>query len=101
MKKARTIADLNRRFHRLIWLGSGSLTLLRYLESLDLPQSFNDALYKEKSSRDIVCQHHEEIVEAFVQGNAQRARMLMERHIQLSANLVASHAGDTVSDSCC
>lgn len=101
MRKARTIAELNRGFHRAIWVGSGSLTLVRFLEALDLPQSFNDSFYKVKSSRDIVCQHHEAIVEAFVQGDTQKAKSLMERHIQVSVNLLASHAGDKTSDLCC
>ena len=101
MKKARTIAELNRGFHRAIWLGSGSLTLVRFLEALDLPQSFNDSFYQVRSSRDIVCQHHEAIVAAFVHGDAQKAKSLMERHIQVSVNLLASHADDNTSDLCC
>ena len=101
MKSARTIAELNRRFHRMIWLGSGSRTLVRFLEALDLPQSFNDSFYKERHSRDIVRRHHEAIVEAFVQGDTKRATSLMERHVQDSVDLLASHAGDHVSDLCC
>ena len=101
MKKARTIAELNRAFHRAIWLGSGSLTLVRFLEALDLPQSFNDAFYKVKSSRDIVSEHHEAIVEAFVRGDAQKAKSLMERHILVSVNLLAAHADDNIGDLCC
>lgn len=99
--KARTIAELNRGFHRLIWLGSGSMTLVRFLEALDLPQSFNDSIYTVKSSRDIVCQYHEAIVDAFVKGDAEAAKALMERHVQDSVDLLASHAGDHVSDLCC
>lgn len=99
--KAHAIAEMNRSFHRTIWLGSGSVTLVRFLEALDLPKSFNDSIYRERALRDTVCQHHDAIVNAFVDGDCQRARTLMESHIQESATLLASHAGDNVGELCC
>ena len=99
--RARSIAELNRSFHRLIWAGSGSITLARFLEALDLPQSFNASFYKEKEARDAVCDHHEAIVKAFVEDDPQLARSLMEQHVQLSVDLLASQAEDHVSDLCC
>ena len=100
-ENARMIAELNRNFHRMIWVGSGSMTLVRFLEALDLPQSFNDSFYKEKSARDVVFEQHDAIVEAFVEGDARKASSLMEQHVQRSVDLLASYAGDHVSDLCC
>ncbi|HJQ15942.1 MAG TPA: GntR family transcriptional regulator [Allosphingosinicella sp.] len=101
LEKARKIAGLNRQFHRAIWAGSGSQTLVRFLEVLDLPQSFDEAFYKPKSSRDLVSQHHEAIVEAFVDGDPPRAKSLMEQHILASENLLESQAGGNVGNLCC
>lgn len=101
MENARMIAELNRSFHRMIWVGSGSMTLVRFLEALDLPQSFNDSFYKEKNSRDVVWQHHEAIVDAFTAGDSRKASALMERHVQQAVELLASHADDHISDLCC
>lgn len=100
-ESARRIAELNRGFHRMIWAGSGSMTLVRFLEALDLPQSFNDAFYKEQSARQIVCEHHDAIVDAFVEGDPRKASTLMERHVLVSVDLLASQADDHVSNLCC
>ena len=99
--RARSIADLNRSFHRTIWLGSGSMTLVRFLEALDLPQSFNDAFYKEAGARKTVYEHHESILAAFVAGDASAAGERMRQHVQASVGLLASHAVDHVGDLCC
>lgn len=99
--RARKIADLNREFHRMIWRASGSLTLARFLEALDLPQSFNDSFYQTKSSRDLVLQHHDAIADAFAKNDARRAKSGMERHILVSVNLLAAAADDHASDLCC
>ena len=99
--RARSIAELNRNFHRLIWVGSGSMTLVRFLEALDLPQSFNTSFYKDAAARTTVCQQHEAILGAFVEGDAAKAGCLMKRHVQASVDLLASHAIDHVGDLCC
>ena len=100
-KNTRTMAELNRGFHRMIWVGSGSMTLVRFLEALDLPQSFNDAFYKEQSARQIVCEYHDAIVDAFIEGDVDKASRLMERHVLNSVDLLASQADDHVSMLCC
>lgn len=99
--KARRIAELNRAFHRLIWRGAGSVTLAKFIEALDLPQSFNDSFYKDMTSRDLVLQQHEAIVDAFVRGASQEAKSLMERHIQVAVKLLAAAADGHASDLCC
>ncbi|HKX77500.1 MAG TPA: GntR family transcriptional regulator [Novosphingobium sp.] len=101
VENARTIAELNRTFHRMIWVGSGSMMLIRVLESLDLPLSFNDSFYDYKNSREIVRNQHEEIVEALVERDPRKASSLMERHIQAAVDLLAFHAGDHAGDLCC
>ena len=101
MGNARTIAHLNRNFHRMIWMGSGSMTLVRFLETLDLPQSFDDSFYKDESARDVVFKHHNGIMQAFVEGDVERAGSLMERHVQDAADLLASQADVHVSNLCC
>lgn len=98
--RARKIAELNREFHRAIWSGTGSRTLTRFLEALDLPQSFSDSIYEEKSSRDTVLQEHEAIVASFVSRDADRARELMASHIEMSVDLLASAADGHVSGIC-
>jgi len=99
--RARRIAELNRAFHRAIWRGAGSLTLARFLDALDLPQSFSDSFYQDKNARDVVLQQHEAILAAFIIGDAQKARSCMERHIQVSVTLLASAADDHIGDLCC
>ena len=99
--QARRIAELNRAFHRAIWRGAGSLTLVRLLDALDLPQSFSDSFYQDKNARDVVLQHHEAILAAIIIGDAQKARSCMERHIHVSVTLLASAADDHISDLCC
>ncbi|CCW20012.1 hypothetical protein EBBID32_43830 [Sphingobium indicum BiD32] len=99
--RARKIAELNRAFHRAIWRGAGSLTLARFLDALDLPQSFSDSFYRDKNSRDLVLQHHEAIVAAFIAGDVQKAKSCMERHIQVSVTLLASAANGRIDDLCC
>lgn len=90
--RARKIADLNRSFHRAIWEASDSRTLVRFLEALDLPQSFSDSIYLEESSRDLVLQEHQAIVDAFLSGDNEKARELMSGHIQMSGSLLATAA---------
>ncbi|MCP5365656.1 MAG: GntR family transcriptional regulator [Hyphomicrobiales bacterium] len=101
MESARTVAHLNRSFHRMIWVGSGSLTLIRFLETLDLPQSFDDSFYKNESAREVVFKHHNRIMQAFVEGDAKRAGSLMEGHVQDAADLLASQADVHISNLCC
>lgn len=95
-KKLRAIAELNNEFHRTIWLASGSLTLIRFLDSLELPRSFSDSFWIEGDYREQVCRHHEEIAAAFAAGDSAKARSLMERHMLASADMIASaaHADD-------
>ncbi|HJS09789.1 GntR family transcriptional regulator [Sphingopyxis sp.] len=91
-KKLRTIAELNNEFHRTIWLASGSLTLIRFLDSLELPRSFSDSFWTEGDYRELVCSHHEEIAAAFGAGDSTAVRHLMERHMLASADMIASAA---------
>ena len=88
----RTIAELNNEFHRTIWLASGSLTLIRFLDSLELPRSFSDSFWTEGDYRELVCSHHEEIAAAFGAGDSTAVRHLMERHMLASADMIASAA---------
>ena len=91
-KKIHMIAELNNEFHRMIWMASGSPTLIRFLESLQLPRSFSDSFWVESDYREQVCRHHEEIVAAFKAGDAKTARQLMERHMLASAEMIADAA---------
>lgn len=104
-KKLRLIAELTNEFHRTIWLASGSLTLIRLLDSLELPRSFSDSFWNEGEYREQVCRHHEEIAAAFTAGDSAKVRRLMERHMLASANMIASaaHAEDEGAHvpSCC
>lgn len=95
-KKLRVIAELNNDFHRTIWLASGSLTLIRFLDSLELPRSFSDSFWTKDDYRELVCRHHEEIAAAFAAGDSTKARNLMECHMLASADMIASaaHADD-------
>lgn len=96
-----SLGRLNRDFHRIIWAASGSFTLLRFLEALDLPQSFNESFYDAENARDIVCRHHDEIMGAFLEGDAHKAGALMTKHIHDAAGLVASQAQIHVGNLCC
>lgn len=99
--RARAIAQFNRNFHRRIWLGSGSMTLVRFLEALDLPQSFNDAFYKAPATRQAIYEQHEKILAAFVAGDVNAAGALMREHVRSSVDLLASQAVDHIGDPCC
>lgn len=107
-KKIHLIAELNNEFHRMIWMASGSPTLVRFLESLQLPRSFSDSFWTEVDYREQVCAHHEEIVAAFRAKDAGRARQLMEKHMLASADMIADAAqvdagrsGESPGPACC
>lgn len=95
------IAALNRSFHRIIWAGSGSTILVRFLEALDLPQSFNNAIYTNERARNAVSCQHDAILKAFEQGDSAKARSLMENHIVESADLLADSAEDQAHKRTC
>lgn len=91
-KKIHLVSELNNEFHRLIWLACGSPTLIRFLESLQLPRSFSESFWVEGDYRELICSHHEDIAAAFKEGDATRARSLMEQHMLASADMIAAAA---------
>jgi DNA-binding GntR family transcriptional regulator len=86
------ITELHNEFHRLIWLASGSPTLIRFLTSLQLPRSFNDTFWIDGEFRATVCNHHEEIAAAIAEGDADKAKELMEHHMLAASDMVAAAA---------
>ena len=106
--KISRISTLNNEFHRRIWQASGSPTLIRFLESLELPRSFSDSFWNEAQFRDKVWQDHYALTAAFRSGNAAEVKSIMEQHMLASADMIASaahidlqSATPPVPDSCC
>jgi GntR family transcriptional regulator, vanillate catabolism transcriptional regulator len=91
-RKVATIAELNNDFHRLIWQGSGSPTLIRFLETLQLPRSFSDSFWTEREVREKVYLDHRDLAEAFKAGDAAGVRSMMKKHMHASADMIASAA---------
>jgi GntR family transcriptional regulator, vanillate catabolism transcriptional regulator len=90
--KISRIAALNDEFHRRIWRASGSPTLIRFLESLELPRSFSDSFWNESEFREKVWNDHYALTAAFRSRESGKVKMLMEHHMLASADMIAAAA---------
>ncbi len=70
-------------FHRLIALSGGGQVMAESLDRLHTHMHLFRVLFHSRVTQEAI-KEHEELLDALVTGNADRARLAMERHIQLS-----------------
>jgi len=78
----RELVELNLAFHDIILRASGCSLVVKVLDSLQMPVAYRLYQWRVPHRPKAIVDHHREIIEAFRDNDAPRARAALEGHIQ-------------------
>jgi DNA-binding GntR family transcriptional regulator len=90
MESAREFIRLDAQFHQQLIDAAGNELMSRTYSKLHVRQVLVgiDALFRTSGRRDHVCREHQDILDALVQGDSQRAQSAIDHHLNVTRDIL-------------